>query len=365
MRDHETHKSMKFKVCLLTPLLGKVKLRSKNFNRAQEVGFIEFQMRRILQVPAHGETRLWFAEKEGTCQPLFDRTIELENAFKREDSKSYALVLEVKDPNGMWPSGLMLPTTGELLKFNDITRGHFVKEESNFKDSVQKLTDNLNTQVVSLVEHLVSSSTRALDFQRKQYQKLHEETQSTYDEYQHLTAEYRAKLTQLKDEQFKLYQEKEAFKEAQEKFNAELKQMEDLNKITESVVTLNVGGHIYKCSLTTLTADPDSMLALMFSGRYPLSRLSDGSYFIDRDGKLFAYVLECLRNGSIEPETLPQDTQMLFALYREADYYQVRGMPNGKDLNVFNFSNDFFKEDYCFSHVFDFSDDLFEENEDD
>ncbi len=46
--------------------------------------------------------------------------------------------------------------------------------------------------------------------------------------------------------------------------------MEGLNKITESRVKLDIGGHIYTTSVLTLTKDSDSMLAAMFSGRHSL-----------------------------------------------------------------------------------------------
>jgi len=53
-------------------------------------------------------------------------------------------------------------------------------------------------------------------------------------------------------------------------------------------VKLNVGGKIYKTTLSTLQKDPDSMLCAMFSGRHELKPdEEDGAYFIDRDAELF------------------------------------------------------------------------------
>ena len=46
------------------------------------------------------------------------------------------------------------------------------------------------------------------------------------------------------------------------------------------VITLDVGGTIYKTTRTTLTRYPDSMLGAMFSGRHKLHRQDDGSIFI-------------------------------------------------------------------------------------
>ena len=55
-----------------------------------------------------------------------------------------------------------------------------------------------------------------------------------------------------------------------------------------SSVKMNVGGKIYKTTLSTLRKDPNSMPSAMFSGRHELKRVEeDGAYFLDRDGKLF------------------------------------------------------------------------------
>ncbi|CAF1263752.1 unnamed protein product [Didymodactylos carnosus] len=54
-----------------------------------------------------------------------------------------------------------------------------------------------------------------------------------------------------------------------------------------NVIDLNVGGYHYTTSLSTLRKYEDSMLAVMFSGRYQLVRDEEGHIFIDRDGKYF------------------------------------------------------------------------------
>ena len=53
------------------------------------------------------------------------------------------------------------------------------------------------------------------------------------------------------------------------------------------VIDLNVGGFHYTTSLLTLRKYEDSMLAVMFSGRYDLVRDEKGHIFIDRDGRHF------------------------------------------------------------------------------
>ncbi|XP_040049952.2 BTB/POZ domain-containing protein KCTD6 isoform X1 [Gasterosteus aculeatus] len=87
-----------------------------------------------------------------------------------------------------------------------------------------------------------------------------------------------------------------------------------------SPVTLNVGGCLYTTSLSTLQRYPDSMLGAMFRGDFPTTRDSQGSYFIDRDGTLFRYILNFLRTSEL---TLPLDFTETDLLRKEADFYQI------------------------------------------
>lgn len=92
------------------------------------------------------------------------------------------------------------------------------------------------------------------------------------------------------------------------------------------MITLNVGGHIYVTTRTTLTKYPDSMLGAMFSGHFePAAKLGgDGnSFFIDRDGLMFRHVLNFLRSSVL---CLPQDFKDMEALMVEADYYQITAL---------------------------------------
>ena len=88
-------------------------------------------------------------------------------------------------------------------------------------------------------------------------------------------------------------------------------------------VNLNVGGHHFTTSVQTLTKDPDSMLAVMFSGRFELRPYEDGAFFIDRDGTHFRYILNYLRTGKL---TLPEDATFVKELLEEAEFYQIQGM---------------------------------------
>lgn len=89
-------------------------------------------------------------------------------------------------------------------------------------------------------------------------------------------------------------------------------------------VKLNVGGKIYQTTLSTLLKDPNSMLSAMFSGRHELNQdEEDGAYFIDRDGELFRYVLNYLRNDEL---FCPDDKLFQKELLAEARFYQLQGM---------------------------------------
>ncbi|KAK3749974.1 hypothetical protein QZH41_008463, partial [Actinostola sp. cb2023] len=90
-----------------------------------------------------------------------------------------------------------------------------------------------------------------------------------------------------------------------------------------STIKLNVGGQVFTTSLQTLTKDAGSMLHAMFSGRFDTKPAEDGSYFIDRDGTCFRYILNYLRTGKL---ILPDDKLIREEVLEEAKFYQVQGI---------------------------------------
>ena len=90
-----------------------------------------------------------------------------------------------------------------------------------------------------------------------------------------------------------------------------------------STVKLNVGGHFFTTSRQTLTKDPNSMLAIMFSGKFDMKPSEDGTMFIDRDGTHFRFILNYLRSGKL---TLPEGSTALKELMEEAEFYQIQGI---------------------------------------
>ena len=65
------------------------------------------------------------------------------------------------------------------------------------------------------------------------------------------------------------------------------------------------------------------MLAAMFSGRFDMKPSEDGSFFIDRDGTHFRFILNFLRTGKL---TLPEGATFTKELEEEAEFYQIQGL---------------------------------------
>lgn len=78
------------------------------------------------------------------------------------------------------------------------------------------------------------------------------------------------------------------------------------------VVQLNVGGHLYTTSLSTLRKYPDSKLAELFSGQAKLPTDGEGRFFIDHDGSRFRSILEFLRSDLLPKEDIEEVGLLIF-----------------------------------------------------
>jgi hypothetical protein len=93
------------------------------------------------------------------------------------------------------------------------------------------------------------------------------------------------------------------------------------------VVELNVGGVFYSTSLTTLIKEPDSLLGEIFTGKNKDAIMKDskGRFFLDRDGVLFRYILDYLRNQKL---VLPENFHEKERLKNEAEHFNIPDMVN-------------------------------------
>jgi hypothetical protein len=93
-----------------------------------------------------------------------------------------------------------------------------------------------------------------------------------------------------------------------------------------TVVELNVGGVYYATTLGTLLSEQESLFVHLFSTlESTSSKLKDSKnkLFFDRDGLLFRYILDFLRNKSI---ILPENFCEKRRLKREAEYFKLAKM---------------------------------------
>ncbi|OWF49048.1 BTB/POZ domain-containing protein KCTD12-like [Mizuhopecten yessoensis] len=91
------------------------------------------------------------------------------------------------------------------------------------------------------------------------------------------------------------------------------------------IVELNVGGVFYTSTLRTLKQESESLLGQTFNGTSALNLIKDskGKYFLDRDGVLFRYILDYLRNNKL---VLPENFHEKERLKQEAEYFQLPGL---------------------------------------
>ncbi|XP_063046829.1 BTB/POZ domain-containing protein KCTD12-like [Engraulis encrasicolus] len=88
------------------------------------------------------------------------------------------------------------------------------------------------------------------------------------------------------------------------------------------IVELNVGGQVYITRYSTLTSVPDSLLGQMFSQKSTkgLARDTKGRFFVDRDGFLFRYILDYMRDQQL---VLPDHFPERGRLQREAEFFNL------------------------------------------
>lgn len=329
-----------FEICMLSPYCGLIENPVKTFDISEECGYIEIQLRQIFRVAGHRPSRLWVCEKarHARFQPLLIRQKEICSHKYVEPNKNYILALEMANLDESWPTHVPGEPVGSFDRYADLTDGRGPGKRSCFWE--RELSETLNTVfggisnelketasgvvttvkcVTALKENDLDAAKELLTAKTRKY----EESRAIVEE---MARDLRDEESNLETDRERLKTEQEAFQERRHKFAEELVRMHTINMIQDSRVKLNIGGHVFMTSTLTLTKDPESMLAAMFSGRHALKQEEDGSYFLDRDGTHFRYVLNYLRDGSFRPGSLPSDVTFLNELYTEAEYFQLNGL---------------------------------------
>ncbi|XP_066495990.1 BTB/POZ domain-containing protein KCTD12-like isoform X1 [Tiliqua scincoides] len=94
------------------------------------------------------------------------------------------------------------------------------------------------------------------------------------------------------------------------------------DSVFPEIVELNVGGQVYITRHSTLVSVPGSLLWEMFTQKniHSLARDSKSRFFVDRDGFLFRYILDYMRDQELVlPEHFPERGR----LQREAEYFKL------------------------------------------
>jgi len=255
--------------------------------------------------------------------------------------KAYILALEMAhDGRGCaaaaWPTGEPGDARGELTRYGDLIGDGVGGGLDEWNESVRTGLADLEQAVAEQVGFAVSQFSEMAqttladvarhldDRQRDVEERLQvlESRATTLAAAEKALADHEAAVD---SERSRLDVERQRLDAAEARLRDEEARIDELSRTSsgDSKVRLDVGGSVYTTSTHTLRRCPNSLLALMFGGRHELQREPDGTYFIDRDGAHFRYVLNFLRDGSIDPQTLPTDRTSVRQIICEARYYQL------------------------------------------
>ncbi len=98
-----------------------------------------------------------------------------------------------------------------------------------------------------------------------------------------------------------------------------------MSKSLNDIITLDVGGRLFRTSRSTLVSEPNSLLSAMFDpdAEMPEARLTDdNAFFLDRDPETFAVILDFLRTRTY----LRRDDVSAARVKLEAEYFNLDGL---------------------------------------
>eukprot|EP00960_Hanusia_phi_P017591 517967-Hanusia_phi.AAC.1 len=90
------------------------------------------------------------------------------------------------------------------------------------------------------------------------------------------------------------------------------------------IIHLNVGGQFFSTSRETLEAAGPSFFSVLIGGNFGGQKDAKGNLFIDRDPKLFSYVLNYLRSQCTHLAIDKTNKSKLQSMLVEAEFYAVQ-----------------------------------------
>lgn len=138
----------------------------------------------------------------------------------------------------------------------------------------------------------------------------------TFNELCHLLA---AQIKQLEKEKADFQAEKKLYEQMISQVNAAFER-QTVNG-SSGILKLNVGGVHYATTVDTLRSCPNTFLDCVTSDGATVQLDSEGRLFIDRNGELFAYILDFLRTGTVVWPTDESKRNMLLA---EIEFYGLQ-----------------------------------------
>lgn len=225
---------------------------------------------------------------------------------------------------------------GEGKGANAVTMATVDSEcDQRLADCLGQLTKDLSDLTIDRTKKLVETASSLIkhklvatdDLERKLRERIvaldEKEKQLNDRQGQHedQAGELKKKLVQYKEGL-------DSFMKEKSRIETEWRRVREHNIIQDSQITLNVGGLQFNTSLSTVTSVDGSLFVDLFCGTHVMSASQDGSYFFDRDGTNFRYILNYLRNGSTAISSFPRDANVLREIQGEASYYRLSELVN-------------------------------------
>ena len=152
----------------------------------------------------------------------------------------------------------------------------------------------------------------------EQLQYLFVKAEAIANESSRILQNYQDKSTKLTLDIENFYKEKSLFETAKEEWNDQVQYIKEQNAIQEEKIKLDIGGYQFSSSMAALTSGKCSFFDKIFSGAWALKRDEEGCIFIDRDGSVYHYILNYLRDE--KKVVLPDDKYNLSQLEKECEF---------------------------------------------